>query len=247
MRGTLGIVVLAACGRLGFDSSSDASRDSTAPTITWRSTTNATVPQSGGSGVMLAEPPGSEVGDVLVAVLAMGNSGSPAMPDFTAPSGWTQIRRDDSNNDTTVISYWHAIEAVEPPTYLWAFDQQAEGVAWISAYEGVSTSDPIDIAGGSAIENSGPSYTAPAITTSGANELLVVTFAAHLTTDNGSTTWLAPMDAAVRALLNNGTTRSGIGFDVAMASPGPVGVITATASVAQDYGLAGIIALRPAL
>ncbi len=236
-------ILLAAtgCGRFGFEGVPDAPSEP----ITWRSTSTATIPMTGDLGVTIDEPAGTASGDVLVAVLAMGSTGNSVMPVFQPPVGWTEIRRDDSNDDSTLISYWHAAGAGEPATYAWAFGDMIEGVAWISAYTGVLVDDPIAAQDGTVVADAGPTYAAPSITTEPATMLLVA-FAAHDASDNGSTTWQSPAAATPRAQLNNGSTRSGLGVELAMLPAGTTGTIAATASMPQDYALVEIVALQPA-
>ena len=225
-----------ACGRIGFDDRPSS--------IAWRSTSTATIPMTGGLGVTLDQPPGTAPGDLLVAVLAMGSTGDTAMALFQPPIGWTEIRRDDEGDDTTLICFQHTAGDGEPATYAWTFSDMIEGVAWISAYTGASVDAPI-ANDGILIDSAGPAYTAPALATTAPDSLVLVAFIGHDAADTGSTTWQPPAGSITRALLDNGSTRSGLGVELAMASPGTTGDLTATASMPQDYGLVDILALAP--
>ena len=173
----------------------------------------------------------------------MQNSGAPAMPGFTAPAGWTQVRRLDHATDTALLVYWHTATAVEPTSYTWQFSAQIEGVAWISCYANVDPSSPIDAEAGLVDSTAGPAYATPSITTTAPNAMLVATFVSHLATP--PTTWSGSAGTTVRASFNNGTSRSGLGEDQLVAATGPTGARMATASSPQDYALVHVLALRP--
>jgi hypothetical protein len=92
-------------------------------------------------------------------------------------------------------------------------------------------------------ETTGPGYPTPTLTTTSANTLLVAAWAAHDTAELA--TW-STSNGAVRANLNNASTRSGLGVDTPVATAGVTPVIVGTASVAQDYAIIDVLALRPA-
>ncbi len=221
----------------------DAAADAAKPMIAWQGTTTATVPQAGAASVTIARPT-CATGDVMLAMVAMGNSGSAAMPTFLAPPGWTLVRRLDHDNDTTLLVYWHAAVALEPTTYTWGFSAMIEGVAWISCYANVDVNVPIDAESGDVDPSVGPAYSTPSITTTSANTMLVASFASHNTT-GGINAWSPPAGTNVRANLNNGTTRSGLGVDELISAAGPTSVLTATVSVPEDYALVDLLALKP--
>ena len=230
------------------DAVADAKADgetSTPPhTITWRSTTTAFVPQAGASLVTVARPSTVASGDVLVAGVAMGNSGNSAAPVFTAPSGWSLVRRLDSGIATTLAVYWHVAGASEPATYTWSFDLPIEGEAWVSDYAGADTVSPVDVETGVVQASSATSYATPSLKTIAANTLVLGSFASH---GSSAATWTAPPSTTTRASLNNQSSRSAIAVEQAVAAAGTtVGPWTATVDQAQDYALVHLMALRPA-
>jgi len=219
--------------------------DSSTPhTITWRSTTTAFVVQAGASLITVARPSTVASGDVLVAGVAMGNSGNSALTVFTAPSGWSLVRRLDCGTATTLAVYWHLAGASEPATYTWAFDASIEGEAWVSDYSGVDTVSPIDVETGAVDPQSATSYATPSLKTIAANTLVLGSFASH---GGSAATWTAPPSTTTRASLNNGSSRSGLAVEQAIAPASTtVGPWTAKVDMTQDYALAQLTALRPA-
>lgn len=221
----------------------DAGIDAMPRMITWKATTTATIPDVGATSVTVTAPACAS-GDVLVGTIAMGRTGSPQVATFTPPAGWTLVDRIDRNKDSSLLVYWHVAGSGEPLTYTWQFTPQIEGVAWVSCYANVDTATPIDAERGLVISTVGPSYAAPSITTTSANTMLVAAWVTH---DNATpTTWTAPSNTTIRANLDNGTSRSGLGIDAPVAAIGPTGTHTATASVTQDYAIVDVLALKAA-
>jgi hypothetical protein len=227
------------------DGRADAKPDAMPPAITYKSMTTATVLQTLPAMSVTVAHPTCAAGDVMVAAIAMGNTGAATNPVFTPPSGWTLVRRSDHGNDTALLVYWHAVVAAEPTTYTWQFSTMIEGVAWISCYENVDLTTPIDVEQGGVIATTGPSYAAPSITPTRPNTMLVVTYVSHAPTSTG-TTWIAPAQTNQRVNFNNGTTRSGTSVDRLLATANPTGTPAAVASEAQDYALVESLALRQA-
>jgi hypothetical protein len=220
----------------------DAMPDAPKAPIAWQATTTQTIPVVPNAMAVTIATPAFAPGDVMIAAIAMGNTGQAAAPVFTPPTGWTLISQVDDGNDSALAMYWHVAATGEPATVTWTFNEMMEGVAWISVYANVSTTTPIDVNSPVLIANTGPAYTAPSVTTSTAGAMLVVTYAVH-----GSTkpTWTFPSGTQTRADLDDGTTRRGVGVDKRLAAAGNSPALTLTASVAQDYALVDVLALRP--
>lgn len=217
--------------------------DAPTPRITWRATTTQFVVQAGAMSITIAAP-ATSAGDVMVATLAIGNTGEALPPAFTPPdASWALIRQIDRNNDTAVAIYWHVATPAEAASYTWTFNERMEGVAWISAYAGVSTTSPVDADDGIVISTVGLTYAAPSIATTVPDTMLMATFATH---DGGTpTTWTAPAGTQTRAALNNGTTRAGLGVELLFGQSGATPSLTATASTTQGYAIVHVLALRP--
>jgi hypothetical protein len=223
----------------------DAPPDAAPPPIMFKSRTTATVLQNVPAMSVTVAHPACAAGMVMVAAVAMGNSGALTNPVFTPPAGWTLVRRSDHANDTALLVYWHVAAAAEPTTYTWQFSTLIEGVAWISCYANVDTTTPIDIESGGVVATTGPSYAAPSITPTRPHTMLVLTYVSHAPTSTG-TTWTPPPQTNQRVDLNNGTTRSGTSVDRLLATMTATGAASAVASEAQDYALVESLALRPA-
>jgi len=211
------------------------------PLIQYKTTTSATVLQNApATSLSIARP--SCAGGEMIASIAMGTTGAATLPVYTAPAGWTLVRRSDRNTDSSLAVYTHAASTADPATFTWTFDLAIEGVGWISCYANVDRADPIDVETGGALEEVGPIYTAPTLTTTGANEMIVGIIVAHRTA--GATTWTTSLTERID--LNNTTTRSGMAGDRRIANPGSTGTITTTASAAQDYAIGELLVLRQA-
>ena len=252
------VVSVIGCGRIAFDPSSGStggdggsgtgdgsgsgSGDSSTPgVITWESTQTATVAQAGANFVDIPVP-SCLVGDVAVAAVAMGSTGAASMPTFTPPDAtWTLIRRLDSGNDTTSALYWHVITGGEPAMLRWSFSGTIGGVAWMSCYDGVDTTSPIDVETGVVIPTSASTFMSPSVVTTVPNAVLLVTFMTH----GNAVTWTPPPQTTQRANVENGSTRSGVGVDKVIAMPGATGMFTATSPQSQSYALVHVTALRP--
>jgi hypothetical protein len=206
------------------------------------SKTQATVLMATPAASITVAHPTCPAGDVMVAAVAMGSSGSAAVPVFTAPTGWTLIKRLDRNADTALAVYWHLAGAAEPTSYTWQLSAMIEGVAWISCYAHVDVAAPIEAQTGLVIETTGPAYATPAITTTAAYSMIVATFATHAA---AATTWL-PTGMTERVDVNNTTTRSGEATDHLVPAAGAPAAYSSTASSAQDYALVHVLALKPA-
>lgn len=223
--------------------SADADASSKVHVITWRSTAVVSVP-NGAMSLALARPVTVMAGDVLVATIAMGNTGSLSQPMFTAPAGWTLVRRLDNGNATTLAVYWHLAGSSEPSMYTWTFDLSIEGEGWLSDYAGVDPASPVDVEKGAVVVQSLSAYSAPALTTLSANDVVLGSFASHA---NVASNWTAPPATTTRASLNNGSTRAGLGVEQTFAMPGSVvGPWSATIDNPQEYALTHVLALRPA-
>jgi hypothetical protein len=219
-----------------------AGADGGAPAIAWRATRTASVPMSGATSITVGVPTHAP-GDLMVAAIAIGSTGSATAPTIAAPPAWTLVRRLDRANDTTLAVYRRVATSGEPADYSWSWNGGREGPAWISSYSGVDPLSPIEAEDGRVVDNGGPAYSTPAIDTASANAMVIGTFASHA---GQQTTWTPQSDAAVRASFNNGSTRSGLSQDLRVSAPTAGQTLSATASTPQDYCLVHILALRPA-
>ena len=116
--------------------------------------------------------PATVAGDVMLASITVGGGST---VNVTAPVGWTQIARIDSDVNVALISYWKVTGASEPASYTWTIDQQTRAVGGITPYSGVDNINPIESSGVNT--GYGTLATTSAITTSLANDEVVALFA----------------------------------------------------------------------
>jgi hypothetical protein len=214
------------------------------PLIQYKATTSAYVLQNAPATTLTIARPACATNGVMVAAIAMGSTGEATLPVYTAPTGWTLVRRSNRNTDSSLAVYTH-ISATEPASYTWTFDVPIEGIGWISCYLNVDKTTPVDVEIGGPIESVGPTYAAPILTTTKANDLALAIIIAH-TTLAAATTWSAPTNTTQRIDYNNTTTRSGTQGDRAIANVGSTGMIMTTASETQDYAIGEVLVLRQA-
>src|SRR4029077_2616965 len=118
--------------------------------------------------ITIAKPAGVVTNDVLLAAISVRG-----IPTITPPSGWT-LARSDTNGTVMVQSvYWHLAGGSEPANYTFTFNQPvASAVGAIDAYSGVNTTTRVDVSGGQTNASS-TSITAPSVTTTVANDMVV--------------------------------------------------------------------------
>ena len=142
--------------------------------------------------LVVSKPAGTTSGDVLLAsVSARGN------PSFTAPAGWSLVRLDISGSTIRQVVFMHVAGASEPASYTFTMSKSSSAAGGIVAYSGVDAADPIDTHGGQA-NTSSTSITAPSISTTGSNRMLVGFFGtAVLTSETAPASMTLRFDEAV--------------------------------------------------
>ncbi len=133
------------------------------------------------TSIVATRPAGVVAGDVLLA--SIDTRGSSVV---TAPAGWTLVRMDLNASSLRKSTYVRVATGSEPATYTWTFSGSRLAAAVIHAYSGVDTTTPVDAVGGQ-VNASGTAVTAPSITTTVANTMLVGFFAKQ-----SSGTWTPP-------------------------------------------------------
>ena len=193
---------------------------------------------TGLSSLALVPPAATVAGDLLVAQVVNRDGHT-----LTAPGGWTAIgSRTTPAGSATVSSAmywkWAAAEGTSTFTLSTADVQMVGGVV---AYSGVHASSPINAAAmGSGV---GTVATAPSVTTTAANTLLVYAFAKRQeapTAPAGSTPHWSLLSGS-----GSGTAGAGV-WTLPFAGPGPTGTVSRTGSTSWEW-VAHIVALRPAL
>lgn len=210
--------------------------------IRWRDTQIATVPQSANAtSFPVSQPVGTAVNDVLVAVVALGRTANVALPVFTAPPGWTLVRRVNHTTSSSLLAYVHVASAAEPPQYTWSSDLPVEGFVLVSAYSGVDNVSAVDASFAVEGPPDATQYSMPAITTTVPRAMVVGAIAGHAAS---ATVWTTPSGMSARVNVSQ-TTRSAFFADRLEPVAGVAGPFATTAGVPQDYALTASIALRP--
>ena len=191
----------------------------------------------------LSVPAGAQAGDVLVASLGFGSSVATAQPALAPPAGWALVSRVDQDVVGSLAVYWHVYAAGES-AYTWTASVLVGGAAFLSAYGGVDTTNPIDVSAGQATIKS-VAISAPSVATTAANDVLVASYFGYRS-NGGPVTWTPPPGMAEIGDATNQRSRSGCLDYAVQSAAGPSGVKTANASAREDYGIAVLTALRPA-
>ena len=190
----------------------------------------------------IPQPASTVAGNVMMAVIAV----RPSTATITAPAGWTLVRRlnNVSGNSSSLATYWKVAGSSEPATYNWTFSSSNGSAGGILSFSGVNTTTPVDVQNGVNTASS-LSHSAPSITTTAANEILVTAYAFASTA-----TW-TPASGMTEAVDDNawvsgtGSTGISIAIDYTLrATAGATGTRTATASNDADTGNAQAIALK---
>ena len=190
------------------------------------------------TSLAISGPASTVPNDVMLASIdARGGTGTA----ITAPSGWTLVRRDNSGTRLAKATYYKVAGASEPASYTWTFSPSVRASGGIVAYSNVATTTPINVSGGQ-VNASSTTVTAPSITTTVANAMLVGLFGTA-----AGTRFTAPLDMAERYDLTTGSTANGTsseGVDATQAAAGGSGAKSATAGVA-DVNIGHLVALTP--
>jgi hypothetical protein len=206
------------------------------PAISYRSGTSNILTVAG-TTLTLSKPSGVEPADLLLAEVSVeGGTGV----TITAPSGWTLVRRDDNGTNLAQAIYRHVVAAGDPTSWDWTFGSHfASG--GIVAYSGVNTTTPIDTSSESENGTSNSTVVAPAITTSAANELLVVFYGMEHNKNFSTPTNMTERYDAFNA--QSGASTGSAADDETRASAGSTGTRTSTATGA-GFWIAQSIALK---
>jgi RHS repeat-associated protein len=201
---------------------------------TYRSATEAaSVPVT---DITIDKPAGTTTNDVLLAMVSV--RGAPVM---TPPAGWTLVRADTNGTVMMQSLYQRVAGGSEPASYTFSFDREvAAAIGVVAAYSGVDTTAPVDVSGGQTNASSA-SVTAPSITTSVANTVVVGFFG----TGNDAT-FTPPSGMTERAdLLNVSAFKLAVELtEVGQASAGASGSKVASASKSAA-NVGQLVALRP--
>jgi hypothetical protein len=194
--------------------------------------------------LQLPVPAGAQPGDVLIASLGFGRSSGSTQPALVTPPGWTLVSRTDLSSSHALAIFSHVLTSGETGA-AWTTDVPVGGTAFVAAFGGVDTGDPIDTWAGRTVTKKSKSIATPSVTTSVSSTMLVASYSGYRGDGKGAT-WTAPAGMSELAdAANSSGSRSG-SLDAALQSAaGNSGAKTATTSVDQDKAIAVLTALRP--
>ncbi|MFZ0679318.1 hypothetical protein [Candidatus Binatus sp.] len=89
---------------------------------------------------------------------------------ITAPAGW-QLIREDSTPTTRQSLYWHAIQANDPSTATWTFNEPVDAQGALILLDNVAAASPADMTSGNA--GNGGTLTAKSIVTTSDGDLIL--------------------------------------------------------------------------
>src|SRR5438874_1818686 len=189
---------------------------------------------SSATSLAISRPAATVANDVMVASITSRTGSSPP-PTITAPAGWTSIvsTNTGSTGTVTTATFWKVAgtAAADPGPY--AFTVSSSSVAGgISAYFNVDTTNPINASSGAV------SSSAPSITTTVANTMLVACFGR-----SGSSAIGAPsgMTERFHAETSGSNSAGSESADVPQATAGATGSKASTgntATIGQAVALA---------
>lgn len=196
------------------------------------------------SSIALPRPSGTAAGNVLVATVAT-NADATIVP---SNPGWTVVRNDVISGAVRQAVYVRVVGSSDPSSYQWSTPEGTRRITGgISAYAGVDTTRPVD-ASGAALNVSSTAVTAPSVTTTVADTMVV-----QLASVNAEGTLTAPAGMtevweAASSNLTSGNTRDVLSSSshAAQATAGSTGSRVATASL-PGASIGVTLALRPAL
>jgi len=129
---------------------------------------NSITNTGGAGGAVISKPTGTVLNDLLVIVL-MYEKGT--AETITPPAGWTVILKTNNSTDCGMVTYYKVATASEPVSYTFGILNGSKWAIGCSRISNVSVASPIDVFMGAT--GSGITTTAPSITTSSNNALIL--------------------------------------------------------------------------
>lgn len=194
------------------------------------------------NSVSLARPAALAAGDLMLAILVQRSGNLPLDQNMVSvPSGWVLVRSQDDGSSIGLAIYRKLASASEPSSYSWTLGSSGRTAAATLAFRGVDATTPID-ASGSQANAASSTYTAPSVTTSTVNTLVV----SFHTTRNGNSGIVDPggMTQVVNIATGAGPNGLSLGVsDVAQAGAGASGDKLSTGNPTL-VSLGALVALR---
>ena len=186
-----------------------------------------------GTDVVIQQPPGAQIGDVLVAILDVK-----AAPTVTPPAGWVLVSSTANGSNFRQLVYSRVVSETEPASHRWTFNESRAASGVILAYAGVDSAHPVET--WTAGTGSTASITAPSATSTLAGAMLVGAFGI-----NANATIAPPAGMTERGEIVSATRIRTEMADIVLNASGPTGAKIATAAAAAA-NVGQLIVLRPA-
>jgi RHS repeat-associated protein len=186
----------------------------------------------------VSKPTGTVSGDLLVVGLAFEKGSDVTL---TPPSGWTLIRRTNQSSNVGNATYRKIAGASEPSSYVFALSPALKWSIGACAIAGADAAAPIDVHNGASAASGNP--TAPSLTTTGANRLVLAFYANKKPATYSSYT--SPAGERFDAPNTSGGLPSNALASYQQAAAGATGAKSATASEPAEW-VAQQIAITPA-
>ncbi len=176
---------------------------------------------SAGTSLVLTAPAGLQDDDILVASISSEGQG-----DVTLPSGWNLIVNSTINSKSAIVAWKRA--DTESGSYTFTMPSSTTAVGAISAFQNATTSgSPFDSSSGhvDTTDASGTDHIAPAVTTLGANRLIIGVWHGL---DTASITWGASIAGMTHRVGGRNGDTSMMMADGGQATAGTTGTFLAT-------------------
>ena len=185
----------------------------------------------------LPVPGAGQPGDVILASLDLRGN-----PTVTTPTGWTLIRSDVAGTTMRKVTYRRIVAAGDPANVTWTFSRSTPATGVMLRYDGVSATAPIGNHDAIVVTNATQTLTAPAVTTTSPNSVVVALFGV------ARNTAISP-DPRTTERAESGTTAgryrvSGEAADLTAAQPGRVSQFAAGANTSQSTSIGQTVVLQ---
>ena len=187
------------------------------PAVTYRDAQTATT--AGATSLVINVPAGVQANDLLVAHIA--RTGNAAI---NTPSGWTAAGGTNNGNFIRQATYYRVASGSEPASYTWTWTGSQPAAGGMSAYYGVKGTSPLDVVGTATTSNNTTSITAPGLTTTTDDALVLAFFASNSNSTYSTAAGMTERHEAATTGMSLATD------DMSQATAGATGNKTSTAT-----------------
>ena len=195
------------------------------------------------SVVTVNKPAGLTTADVMFALITQRGTNFPLDQNMVSvPAGWTLVLANDNGSSVGIVIYRKLATSSEPASYSWTIGSSNRTAAGIVAFRGVNTSAPVNVSG-SQVNSASTSYTAPSVSTTVANAMLVTFYAAT----DGSGSVNAPTGMAQAFAVGSGGGSNGVVAGSSYAAQATIGASgnKISASNSSLVNIGALVALQP--